>query len=1152
MSHSDKPVFSGAFSAGHVVAIKLQRQKIFRPGIVRGVDKGDVRRAGEEDGKHSFYEVAVDFPVGYTASRTLRVHQSRLFKMEAMAFKADDRVRVQKRGLYYEDPRNGTVLSYPHAKEQADGRLAWVYHVRFDSLGANGKSEVFPVEEHFMTCLGADGSVAPKAQTASLEGGTGQHKGYATIMLDPDEVGTQFPYSVPRDCVGPRLLYRWKLHASDGELGLCGTWSVVKATGRSLPQGRDASGGFAGSCLGELQSVEQAWVQDGACRPVLLMQRAKKAGDKDDGEEGGTAIWKCVPEELRNVSSTGLACREAELCWGLKPSADQHAQSHPRPDHRDPASMCRHLRDCAADLAMAELRREHAQCAHEQSGQPRLDSDFVRLALGEDKAPLSERAAVRATLSGFEPAAMPAGGCSALERMARDTSWMKPIRDACYKAPGAVVVVFGGMASGKSSFCRAWVDSLDGECRSLAEASRKQPQWLPDVALVEQPHFLSLDDAQERLHGAGLLSVPTMLRPYEQLSGGEQERADIARRLSDGAVLEDIGVRVNPDVAKAIAWSVQRRCRARGWSALISTSSVDVVRFLCPDLIVWLRDDGEIDVVRGPGSSSGIITFAGAMPSMEPDDDVPTCSPFAAHFAEQAAVASNKRARTQPTGGRSYATFALGPEDPPALGPHSQALAESVSLKSGRHATRLPACMGVPQLDFTLGIIVGASGTGKTQLARRNFGSFETLSLSALDGSQTVLQACEAARAAAVSAGAATEPPRADAILAALELSRLSDRLLSELSAGELSCVHVAASLRSHVFIDEFTSAHDRVTAQQFCRLFVRALDRLDLREVVVASVHADVAPWLAQYAAKPGLREGSVWVYSTEVYHALDISELSRPESPDAADVRALLTSVPRLQLTLRLCHKDWYCSQFAEYHYLDANIASSCISMVARLRELGACEKPDFGKPGKAVAFVSSMQSTTGSMSRREHRLVVHPNYQVSTRGCTPLAGTERSPPPWRLMLCTPCARPWHAAVPFVRQGMSIGAKVSNLAAECFNLAVNGSEYSSVTVHATFGRSRDNNALWKARARSGQHNPGSTYPNRKPCKHSGSRITFSHVYVGVRAVMKRVSGTDCFATRADDGGEATPEFPGAAKRPRLPPGAAPTAPASKHKRIR
>jgi GNAT superfamily N-acetyltransferase len=98
------------------------------------------------------------------------------------------------------------------------------------------------------------------------------------------------------------------------------------------------------------------------------------------------------------------------------------------------------------------------------------------------------------------------------------------------------------------------------------------------------------DDPQGRLMGAGLNSIPSWCKPFHVLSNGEQFRAEIARRLTDGAVFDEFTSVVDRDVAKSCAYATQRFIRSRGFKRVIfATCHSDVEEWLQPD---WVFDTG--------------------------------------------------------------------------------------------------------------------------------------------------------------------------------------------------------------------------------------------------------------------------------------------------------------------------------------------------------------------------------------------------------------------------------------------------------------------------------------------------------------------------------------------------------------------------------
>lgn len=101
-------------------------------------------------------------------------------------------------------------------------------------------------------------------------------------------------------------------------------------------------------------------------------------------------------------------------------------------------------------------------------------------------------------------------------------------------------------------------------------------------------HFSSVDEAQNKLGAVGLNSIPAVLSPYHILSTGEKFRADLARRLSDGAIIDEFTSVVDRNVAKSCANALRRYVDAGGARRIIlATCHYDVVEWLAPD---WIFD----------------------------------------------------------------------------------------------------------------------------------------------------------------------------------------------------------------------------------------------------------------------------------------------------------------------------------------------------------------------------------------------------------------------------------------------------------------------------------------------------------------------------------------------------------------------------------
>jgi GNAT superfamily N-acetyltransferase len=88
--------------------------------------------------------------------------------------------------------------------------------------------------------------------------------------------------------------------------------------------------------------------------------------------------------------------------------------------------------------------------------------------------------------------------------------------------------------------------------------------------------------------------VPTWAKPRRVLSNGEGFRADLARRLKDGAVIDEFTSVVNRDVAKSCSRALQKYVKRKNIkNIVIATCHSDILDWLEPDW-VYNTDTKEI------------------------------------------------------------------------------------------------------------------------------------------------------------------------------------------------------------------------------------------------------------------------------------------------------------------------------------------------------------------------------------------------------------------------------------------------------------------------------------------------------------------------------------------------------------------------------
>lgn len=133
--------------------------------------------------------------------------------------------------------------------------------------------------------------------------------------------------------------------------------------------------------------------------------------------------------------------------------------------------------------------------------------------------------------------------------------------------------------------------SGSGKSTLLAEFGvPERPSWDDDYAIAS--HFDSAEDAYQRLYAVGLNSIPVWRQPFYSLSNGQQFRADLARCLRSGAVVDEFTSVVDRNVAKAASRAIRGYVGRAGLRRLVFASCHH-------DIIDWLIPDWTIDTDAG-------------------------------------------------------------------------------------------------------------------------------------------------------------------------------------------------------------------------------------------------------------------------------------------------------------------------------------------------------------------------------------------------------------------------------------------------------------------------------------------------------------------------------------------------------------------------
>lgn len=134
-------------------------------------------------------------------------------------------------------------------------------------------------------------------------------------------------------------------------------------------------------------------------------------------------------------------------------------------------------------------------------------------------------------------------------------------------------LIVGSSGSGKSSLLKQL-----GGVKSIA--------WDESKPIVSQ--FGSMEDAIERLSAVGLNSIPSWAKPYHILSNGEQFRANLARTLSNNALIDEFTSVVDRIVAKSSSYALRRYVDQKKLNGIIIASvHRDIIEWLQPD---WIFD----------------------------------------------------------------------------------------------------------------------------------------------------------------------------------------------------------------------------------------------------------------------------------------------------------------------------------------------------------------------------------------------------------------------------------------------------------------------------------------------------------------------------------------------------------------------------------
>lgn len=146
------------------------------------------------------------------------------------------------------------------------------------------------------------------------------------------------------------------------------------------------------------------------------------------------------------------------------------------------------------------------------------------------------------------------------------TPWQKPHLPDIWH----IGLIVGSSGSGKSTLLKEFGQTT-------------QPTWDNNQAIGSQLG----DNPAEILTAVGMSSVPTWAKPYNVLSTGEKFRADLAKTIVPGAVIDEFTSVVDRNVAKSASKTISSYIRRQNiYNIVFATCHRDVTNWLQPDWII--------------------------------------------------------------------------------------------------------------------------------------------------------------------------------------------------------------------------------------------------------------------------------------------------------------------------------------------------------------------------------------------------------------------------------------------------------------------------------------------------------------------------------------------------------------------------------------